>query len=81
MRPQAPRPTGQEKAEKRTPQVGMVDGLNVARLQSEIQWRGMVRLHQLNEDDRSGLPGHARALGSRDCLSRGRSCCAGLTSN
>lgn len=55
MRPQAPRPTGQEKAEKRTPQVGMVDGLNVARLQSEIQWRGMVRLHQLNEDSESYL--------------------------
>ena len=35
MRPQAPRPTGQKKAEKRTPQVGMVEGLNVARLQSE----------------------------------------------
>lgn len=55
MRPQAPRPTGQEKAAKRTPQVGMVDGLNVARLQSEIQWRGMVRLHQLNEDSESYL--------------------------
>ena len=55
MRPQAPRPTGQEKAAKRTPQVGMVEGLNVARLQSEIQWRGMVRLHQLNEDSESYL--------------------------
>ena len=55
MRPQAPRPTGQKKAEKRTPQVGMVEGLNVARLQSEIQWRGMVRLHQLNEDSESYL--------------------------
>ena len=55
MRPQAPRPTGQEKAEKRTPQVGMVEGLNVAKLQSEIQWRGMVRLHQLNEDSESYL--------------------------
>ena len=55
MRPQAPRPTGQEKAAKRTPQVGMVDGLNIARLQSEIQWRGMVRLHQLNEDSESYL--------------------------
>ena len=55
MRQQAPRPTGQKKAEKRTPQVGMVEGLNVARLQSEIQWRGMVRLHQLNEDSESYL--------------------------
>ena len=55
MRQQAPRPTGQEKAAKRTPQVGMVEGLNVARLQSEIQWRGMVRLHQLNEDDHAAL--------------------------
>jgi hypothetical protein len=35
MKQQAPRPTGQEKAAKRTPQVGMVDWLNVARLQSE----------------------------------------------
>jgi hypothetical protein len=35
MRQQAPRLIGQDKAAKRTPQVGMVDGLNVARLQSE----------------------------------------------
>ena len=33
----------------------MVEGLNVARLQSEIQWRGMVRLHQLNEGSESYL--------------------------
>ncbi len=55
MGQQAPRPTGQKKAEKRTPQVGMVKGLNVARLQSEIQWRGIVRLHQLNEDSEGYL--------------------------
>ena len=55
MGPQAPRPTGQKKAEKRTPQAGMVEGLNVAKLQSAIQWRGMVRLHQLNEDSESYL--------------------------
>ena len=55
MRQQAPRPTGQEKAEKRIPQVGMVEGLNVAKLQSAIQWRGMLRLHQLNEDSESYL--------------------------
>ena len=35
------------KAPKRIPQVGMVEGLNMTRIQNAILWRGMVRLHQL----------------------------------
>jgi len=32
-----------------------VDGLNVQKLESRIEWRGMVRLHLLGEDDESML--------------------------
>ena len=32
-----------------------VEGLPMTRLQSAIQWKGMVRLHSLNEDDESLL--------------------------
>ena len=43
------------KAPKRITQVGMVEGLNMTKIQNAIQWRGIVRLHQLNEDSEGYL--------------------------
>lgn len=40
---------------KRAPQNIQVEGLKMTSLQASIKWRGMVRLHQLNEDSESYL--------------------------
>jgi len=40
---------------KRVPQNNQVENLKMTSLQASIQWRGMVRLHQLNEDSESYL--------------------------
>lgn len=42
-------------APKREPKQIQVENLNMTKLQGSIQWRGMVRLHQLNEDSESYL--------------------------
>lgn len=42
-------------APKRAPQNIQVENLKMTSLQASIQWRGMVRLHQLNEDSESYL--------------------------
>lgn len=44
-----------KRAPKRAPQNIQVENLKMTSLQASIQWRGMVRLHQLNEDSESYL--------------------------